>query len=191
MDDIGSISFDEFYTQKPTEMSSADYFEQTARELEHVFYSDIISMVSPDNDRSSEEQEIELLEQFHADVISLFQCELSLSIKEKRIMTLKATLETFLKSDDFKKGVIASTRASWGGGGYSVELFLDGSWRVLDNNQIGNKYEAEGVILRLPPLNSNGLTEWLDTGESEEDFFNQQFDNEYEELTQIIRESLD
>ncbi len=55
-------------------------------------------------------------------------------------MKLSDVAKEFVESPSFKEGCIDSTKASWGGGWYSVELFTNGTWRVLWNNQIGNKY---------------------------------------------------
>ena len=70
---------------------------------------------------------------------------------KKRLM---ACLAEFVKSDDFTNGVVSATRAAYSGGGYSVELFRDGRWRVLDNGQIGNLYESPGIIIGLPTYES-------------------------------------
>ena len=59
--------------------------------------------------------------------------------------------EDFMQNS-FKSAVDSSTAASWGGSGYSVELFYDGTYRVLWNNQIGNLYESQGLILSVPSL---------------------------------------
>jgi uncharacterized protein YndB with AHSA1/START domain len=61
-----------------------------------------------------------------------------------------AILDAFLASDDFPEAVAQSTRASWSGGSYKVELFPGGDWRVLWSSEIGNKYETPGLILTVP-----------------------------------------
>lgn len=71
---------------------------------------------------------------------------------------IKATLNAFIESSDFESGCTSATKASWGGSGYSVELFTDGTWRVLWDNAIGNKYETSGVILSLPAINDDEQT---------------------------------
>ena len=73
-------------------------------------------------------------------------------------MTIKQAFEKFMVQS-FESAVDMSTRASWGGSGYSVELFDDGTYRVLWDNQIGNLYETPGLILGIPPLNDE---EWDD-----------------------------
>ena|SRR5579859_1679595 len=103
---------------------------------------------------------------------------------------LLAALEAFLKSDDFAEGVAKSTKAGWGGSGYSVELFEDGSHRVLWNNEIGNLYESPGVILGLPHLSCDDMNDFIDQGGSEEDFFYLEFENDRPEIEKDLRESL-
>ena len=65
---------------------------------------------------------------------------------------LEEALKKFLESPGFPEAIVSSTQASWGGSGYSVELFVDGSYRVLWDGTIGNLYESPGVILRILPL---------------------------------------
>lgn len=66
-------------------------------------------------------------------------------------MSVKSAFESFM-TNDFQSAVDSSTKASWGGGGYSVELFDDGTYRVLWDNQIGNLYDSPGLILSVPSL---------------------------------------
>ncbi len=113
--------------------------------------------------------------------------------KMEATATFSATLEKFLESDDFKKGLIASTRASWGGSGYSVELFPDGHWNVLWNNQIGNLYTSPGVIISLPSFDDSDYQAMVNAEENpidEEEFFRLCFDAESEELAQSMRDAL-
>jgi hypothetical protein len=107
--------------------------------------------------------------------------------KESEKMT--TALEKFLASDDFQSGVIASTKASWGGSGYSVELFPDESYRILWNNQIGNRYETSGQILALPTLDTEGMSEYVDSGAGDEDeFLSEAFYAEEDTLKAEMRE---
>jgi hypothetical protein len=71
-------------------------------------------------------------------------------------MTFQKAFDAFMR-DDFESAVDSSTKASWGGSGYSVELFPDGNYRVLSDNQIGNRYDSPGIILGIPTL---GDDEW-------------------------------
>lgn len=101
------------------------------------------------------------------------------------------TLDQYLESSDFREGVISNTKASWGGSGYTVELFPDGNWRNLWNNEIGNLYESPGVLLKLPVLDTEDMTEYIDGGAStEEDFLKEAFENEQEELKADLRNDL-
>jgi hypothetical protein len=109
----------------------------------------------------------------------------------QRAKKLKAALEAFLKSDDFAEGVVKSTKAGWGGSGYSVELFEDGSHRVLWDNEIGNLYESPGVILGLSALDDSDYQDLVINGDmSEEDFFFEAWHNEKDEIEEGLRESL-
>lgn len=60
---------------------------------------------------------------------------------------------------EFEKAVDQSTLASFWGSGYSVELFNDGTYRVLWDQQIGNQYQSPGLILSVPALSDE---EWDD-----------------------------
>lgn len=68
-------------------------------------------------------------------------------------MSITSAFNAFM-SESFESACDSSTEASYGGSGYSVELFEDGSYRVLWNNQIGNLYDSEGLILGVPALSS-------------------------------------
>lgn len=101
------------------------------------------------------------------------------------------TLEQFLASNDFADALIKATRASWGGSGYSVELFPDGHWRVLWNNEIGNKYDSPGVILGLPTLDDNDYQKCVvEDGVDEDEFFYLVYENDVDELAQSMRSAL-
>jgi hypothetical protein len=67
--------------------------------------------------------------------------------------------QAFLASDQSKEAIISATKASWGGSGYSVELFADGHFRVLWNGEIGNLYQSPGRLLRILPLTEDEYSE--------------------------------
>ena len=120
--------------------------------------------------------------------------------------SIKKTLNAFIASPDFEAGCTSATKASWGGSGYSVELFTDGTWRVLWDHQIGNKYESAGVILSLPTINDDEYQQLVngsvdddeddeDSGYgngamSEEEFFSLGFQNEFDDLAKELRDHL-
>jgi hypothetical protein len=109
---------------------------------------------------------------------------------EEKLMQaqLEQALEAFIASSDFKSGLISATKASWGGGGYSVELYPTGDWRVLWNNEIGNLYKTPGIILGLPTLTDSEYQKIvIDGGMSEEDFFDLAFSNETDTLSEELR----
>lgn len=70
--------------------------------------------------------------------------------------------QEFVKSSEFIDAVVSSTQAGFGGSGYSAEFFSDGSHRVLWDNQIGNKYESAGEIVRVPQLSQEECEEAAD-----------------------------
>ncbi len=104
---------------------------------------------------------------------------------------LRATLKQFLMSPDFEAGVISSTKASWGGSGYSVELLSEGKWRVLWNNWIGNRNRSPGIILGLPELDIEDMQEYIDAGcGTQDEFLQEVFILQRVDLAQILREGL-
>lgn len=103
---------------------------------------------------------------------------------------LEKTLEQYLQSEDFKQGVIDSTKASWGGSCYKVEILPDGKWQNLWANQIGNRYETPGVIIALPALNCDDMGEFTESGGTEEEYLSLGFDNERDEIETEVRDAL-
>ena len=80
-------------------------------------------------------------------------------------------------------GITSSTKASWSGSGYSIELFPDGHYRILWDNEIGNLYYSPGIILAIPALGNEEYSQQsedgaYDNGAILEPFF----DNAIEEL---------
>lgn len=69
-------------------------------------------------------------------------------------MSIRQAFNSFMEYD-FKSAVDASTRASWNGDCYSVELLSNGNYRVLDNHIKG--YNSPGLILSVPYLDDE---EW-------------------------------
>lgn len=79
--------------------------------------------------------------------------------------TFEQTLAAFIDSAEFEQAVKDSTVAGFGGSGYSVELFEDGTWRVLWDNQIGNLYISDGVILGIPQFDQETINDWDEYGD--------------------------
>lgn len=96
-------------------------------------------------------------------------------------MSYNTAFDKFM-SEAFEDAVNSSTQASWSGSGYSVELFENGSYRVLWNNNIGNLYDSPGVILGVPSLSDE---EWDD--DSDLRFY----DNAEEEIRDNYKELLE
>lgn len=76
-----------------------------------------------------------------------------------------ATLEAFIASDEFEDAVKSSTTAGFGGGDYKVELFDDGTWRVLWSGQIGNLYISDGIILGIPQFDDETVNDMREYGD--------------------------
>jgi hypothetical protein len=81
----------------------------------------------------------------------------------------ETALTSFIESDDFSQAVLDATEANFNGGGRSVELFDDGTYRVLVNSQIGNLYESAGVVLGIPVLNEEDYEDVAAAGERGEE----------------------
>ncbi|MEW6498558.1 MAG: hypothetical protein AB1589_39580 [Cyanobacteriota bacterium] len=71
---------------------------------------------------------------------------------------VSAAYEQF-KNEAIEEAIASSTKASWGGSGYSVELFPDGNYRVLWDGQIGNLYNSPGVIIGVSPCSDDDWDE--------------------------------
>lgn len=67
--------------------------------------------------------------------------------------------QQFVQSEEFVDAVVRSTQAGFGGSGYSVEFFEDGSHRLLWDNQIGNLYQSPGEIVSVPQLTEEQVAE--------------------------------
>jgi len=74
-------------------------------------------------------------------------------------MSIKTAALSFVNGPEFAEAIVKSTRAGFGGSGYSVELFPDGSHRVLWDNQIGNLYQSPGVILKVPQVSQSSISD--------------------------------
>jgi len=61
------------------------------------------------------------------------------------------------KHESLEDAIASSTKASWGGSGYSVELNPDG-YRLIWNNDIGNRYDSPGVIIGVPTCSEEDLS---------------------------------
>lgn len=95
-------------------------------------------------------------------------------------MPFQESFDNFMKSA-FEEAVVSSTKASWAGSGYSVELFESGNFRVIWNNEIGNLYDSPGIILSVPSL---GDDDW------DEDPSIRFFDNAEDEMRAIFEQKI-
>ena len=71
-------------------------------------------------------------------------------------MSLEAAFESFI-TEGFREACISSTKAGWSGGSYSVELFSNGTYRVLETQLFGSLYQSPGIIIKIPQL---GEDDW-------------------------------
>lgn len=79
-------------------------------------------------------------------------------------------LENFLNDGEFTEALSLATRAGFSGSGYSVELYEDGSFTVLWDNTIGNKYQPKGIILSVPQFSDEDWKEFEDSEQTPVDF---------------------
>lgn len=98
----------------------------------------------------------------HADRVAIIDDALrhyASHLRGQRFAALKWALTSFVHGDDFVPAVVKSTQAAASGEHYAVELFDDGTYRVLWSNQIGNRYESPGAIIRVPALTADDCTD--------------------------------
>ena len=101
-------------------------------------------------------------------------------------MTFQKAFDRFMQND-FESAVDSATKASWSGSGYSVELFPDGTYRVLWDAAIGNLYETPGVILGIRAL---GEDEWDDDEslrfyDNAEDYMREVFEDRSNDIAKL------
>jgi hypothetical protein len=74
--------------------------------------------------------------------------------------TMKAQFQAAYAAfqEEIEIAIDKSTQASFGGSGYSVELFTDGTYRLLWNNNIGNLYDSPGIIVPVPVLSDDDIS---------------------------------
>jgi hypothetical protein len=104
--------------------------------------------------------------------------------KAEREAWIRKAYANFTKNyETVESAILSSTQASWAGsgGGYSLELFPDGSFEVIWSNEIGNLYDAPGIIVGIPTL-----------GDDEYDGENEMhcFDNAIEALGDVIEQAI-
>ncbi len=115
---------------------------------------------------------------------------IDLGLKEK----LRRGLEAFLASSDFKEALIGASIAARLDGERCIELFPDGSWRILfyDHGERGqSKYESPGVVLVLPSLDCGEMLQFIKQGGREQDWYDLAFANERGEIENSLRVDLE
>lgn len=80
--------------------------------------------------------------------------------------SIQQAFEAFMADEKaVEEAIDSSTTASDNGSGYSVELFNDGTFRVLWDNNIGNLYKSAGIIISIPALSEDERDVLDDDGE--------------------------
>jgi hypothetical protein len=99
---------------------------------------------------------------------------------------IRQTLEVFLASPDFEDGVIASTKASWAGDSYLVDLHPDGTWEVYWSC---DAHQPVGIARLLPTLDvdADEMAEYINGGGTEDEYLRECFDVEQDELIRSFR----
>jgi hypothetical protein len=93
------------------------------------------------------------------------------------IQGIKQAFENFMSDDvQVKEAIMSSTTAGFGGSGYTLELFDDGTFRVLWNGQIGNLHNSRGIMIGIPKL-------------GDDDMADDPMDNYYDNAIEALRES--
>ena len=80
-------------------------------------------------------------------------------IQNKQQEQRRNLLERYLASQDFAEAVIQATRAGFSGSHYQVEIFPDGTHRLLSSEQISNPYESAGALYLIPTLDTDDYRE--------------------------------
>lgn len=75
-------------------------------------------------------------------------------------------LEAFLgDEEEFREAVLLSTRLGWGGGAAFLEMFEDGSYRIIPSHQLGNLYQSPGLIVEIPSISDEEMLELKQTAD--------------------------
>lgn len=94
--------------------------------------------------------------------------------------SITTAFEAFMADEKaVEEAIDNSTSASYGGGSYKLELFHDGTYRVLASNRIGNAYKSDGIIISIPTLREDEMAV-LDDDDNE--VVGAMYDNAIEEL---------
>jgi hypothetical protein len=100
---------------------------------------------------------------------------------------IKEAFNKFM-SEAVKSAILSSTKASWGGSFYWVELFSDGDYQILGDGSIGNLYDSPGILLSIPALDDDCYDEdedlifYNNAMEELEAKFNEKLENGFEEI---------
>lgn len=75
-------------------------------------------------------------------------------------MTYQAAFDNFMSNDDeVREAILLATKQGWGGNSTAtVELFDDGTYRLLDRGA-GNLYNSRGILVGIPELQESDYNE--------------------------------
>ena len=79
--------------------------------------------------------------------------------------------------------ILSSTKASFSGGKYYLELLPDESYRVFCPSSVGNLYDSNGILIPIPTLDDDEY----DADDEDESYF----DNAVESLELAVRDAYD
>lgn len=100
-------------------------------------------------------------------------------ISKANLQSYREAFDNFmLDTDVVESAILKSTESGFEGSGYSLELFENGSSRILWDNSIGNLYCSPGIIISIPQL-------------TDEDYKDEYFDDAITELEDNLEEILD
>lgn len=78
---------------------------------------------------------------------------------------IEQAYNAFINSTDFEEAIRKSTKSSWSGSGCLVELFSNGSYRVLNGKDVGSLYDSPDMLISLSAVNDEELDD------NEEDWY--------------------
>jgi hypothetical protein len=125
--------------------------------------------------------------------VSLSEWVRKLAVKEVNRMyegidVAQELLDAFLKSEDFFKGCVLATKATWHlDGGYSVELLPEEErWRVVPSASLFQAVER-GLSVSLPVIDDHAYQDLVVSGSyTEEEYFQVAFENDREDLVKYV-----
>lgn len=95
-------------------------------------------------------------------------------LTDSEIEAIEESFRAFMKDTvNLNYAIDASTRASWAGGKFLLEIFPSGLRRWIWSSSLGNLYQSPGIIFAIP---------WLDDDEWDDDPDIRYYDNAHETI---------